>query len=81
MLAVSVMLRELSSFNISAAQLACYDNEHCRGQLGLQPHHKVTGGFFTLFYVISPLLSSGQPEISCLQPSSLLVVMVVVVPV
>ena len=52
--AVSVMLRELSSFNISAAQVACYDNEHCRGQLELQPHHKVTGGFFTLFYVISP---------------------------
>ena len=58
--AVSVMLRELSSFNISAAQVACYDNEHCRGQVCVRPHHKVTGGFFTLFYVISPLLSSSQ---------------------
>ena len=47
------MLRELNSFNISAAQLACYDNEHCRGHGRVQPHHKVTGGSFTLFYLIS----------------------------
>ena len=71
---VSVMLREASSFNISAAQLACYDNEHCRGHHWVRPHHKVTGGFFTLFYVISGEVSwqPARPDIifTTLPPAS-----------